>query len=248
MNKKLIRNFLFVGLLASLASCYKDEGNYDYITLPDVKIEMDKEFYADQFSDLEIPAKVDLDGDSEADYEYTWRLWSNEIKRANYKKTISTSKDLKFQVNELAGSYTLTFTAHNKRTNVDTYKQATLVVQGAITEGWLVLQEKDGKTDFDLIMTPFFSKRVQEDKIFHNLYESVNGEQLEGRGVKIGSSNCFNRYQFVTVLTDKGGARLYAETRNRWQAMEAGELHFLALLVEPRALCLRCHHLRWTFL
>lgn len=215
MNKKLIRNILFAGMLASLASCYKDDGNYDYITLPDVKIEMDKQFYADQFSELEIPVSINLDGDAEADYEYTWRLWSDEIKRADYKKTISNDKDLKFQVNELAGSYTLTFTAHNKRTNVDTYKQATLVVQGAITEGWMVLQEKDGKTDFDLIMTPFFSKRVQEDKIFHDLYQSVNGEQLEGRGVKIGSQNCFNRYQFVTVLTDKGGARLYAETMQK---------------------------------
>lgn len=214
MNRRLIRNILLTSLLTLLAACYKDEGNYDYITLPDVKIDMESQFYVTQFKTLEIPVTIDLDGDAESDYDFYWRLWSNEIKRSDYKKTIATTKDLSFQVDELAGSYTLVFTAHNKRTNVDTYKEASLSVQGAITEGWIVLHEKDGRTDFDLIMTPFFSSRVTEDEVAHNIYYSMNGEYLEGTGVRIGSYIDTQR-QYVTVLTDKGGAKLNAVTMEK---------------------------------
>lgn len=83
MKKKLIYIAFFIGALICLGSCYNDNGNYDYISLPDVKITTDKDTYvATQFQTLEIPVNIDFAGDSEADYEYTWRLWSNEIKRS----------------------------------------------------------------------------------------------------------------------------------------------------------------------
>ncbi|MDE7374882.1 MAG: hypothetical protein K2M86_06125, partial [Odoribacter sp.] len=88
-------------------------------------------------------------------------------------------------------------------------------VQGAFTEGWMVLQEKEGKTDFDLIMSPYFSNRVENDEILHNVYETANGEPLEGRGVVINGYFCIGRYQEVVVFTDKGGARLSAITMQK---------------------------------
>ena len=216
MKNKLIYITFFIGTLICLSSCYNDNGNYDYISLPDVKITTDKDAYAaEQFQTLEIAADVDLAGDSEADYEYTWRLWSNDIKRKDYQKekVIGNEKNLSFKVEELAGLYTLVFTCHNKRTNVDTFKQMALTVQGSITEGWLVLHEKDGVTDFDLIKTPFFSSRVDKDIVLRNLY-AINGEQLEGRGVRIGSFIDYQR-QYVTIMTDKGGAKLEGSTMQK---------------------------------
>ena len=79
----------------------------------------------------------------------------------------------------------------------------------------MVLQEKDGKTDFDLIMSPYFSNRVTQDEILHDVYKTINGESLAGRGVKIGSFFCIGRYQNVVVLTDKGGVRLSAITMQK---------------------------------
>lgn len=216
MKNKLIYIAFFIGAMVCLSSCYNDNGNYDYISLPDVKITTDKDAYAaEQFQTLEIAADVDLAGDSEADYEYTWRLWSNDIKRKDYQKekVIGNEKNLSFKVEELAGLYTLVFTCHNKRTNVDTFKQMALTVQGSITEGWLVLHEKDGVTDFDLIKTPFFSSRVDKDIVLRNLY-AMNGEQLEGRGVRIGSFIDYQR-QYVTIMTDKGGAKLEGSTMQK---------------------------------
>lgn len=213
MKTKNIAAALAIVLAALLASCYSDTGNYDYTELPDVKIEMGSQYYVTQFDTLNIPVSIDFDGDDESNYEYSWRLWSNEIKRNDYRKTIADTRDLSFKADELAGPYTLVLTVHNKKTDVNTYKQASLSVQGALTEGWMVLHEKDGVTDFDLIMTPFFSSRVKEDEVVRNVYQ-MNGEQLQGRGRCIGSYIDTQR-QFVTILTDKGGAKLEATTMQK---------------------------------
>lgn len=207
--KKMVNAGLLFGLLMCFAGCYSDDGNYDYTELPDIKIETEEEISATQFKTLEVPVSVDFGEADESEYEYIWRIWSNDP-GSDYKKEIARTKDLSYKVDEMPGSYTLVLTCRNKRTGVDVYKEMKLMVQGYITEGWLVLHEQDGKTDFDLVMTPFFSHRVTEDDVIHNVYESVNGERLEGRGVKIGSYMALGRYQYVTILTDKGGVRLEA--------------------------------------
>ena len=205
--KKIIYLFFFIPLMINLAACYDDTGNYDYTDLPDVDIKMQDTVYATQFKTLELTADVDLNDAPESDYEFNWRIWSNEIGGVWEQKEIGNSRNLTYEVAEIPGSYTLVLTVTNKKTEVKTHKQIYLAVQGSITEGWMVLQEKEGKTDFDLIMSPYFSNRVENDEILHNVYETVNGEALPGRGVVIGSYYCIGRYQNVIVLTDKGGAR-----------------------------------------
>ena len=203
--KKIIYLFFFIPLMINLAACYDDTGNYDYTDLPDVDIKMQDTVYATQFKTLELTADVDLNDAPESDYEFNWRIWSNEIGGVWEQKEIGNSRNLTYEVAEIPGSYTLVLTVTNKKTEVKTHKQIYLAVQGSITEGWMVLQEKEGKTDFDLIMSPYFSNRVENDEILHNVYETVNGEALPGRGVVIGSYYCIGRYQNVIVLTDKGG-------------------------------------------
>ena len=113
--------------------------------------------YATQFKTLELTADVDLNDAPESDYEFNWRIWSNEIGGVWEQKEIGNSRNLTYEVAEIPGSYTLVLTVTNKKTEVKTHKQIYLAVQGSITEGWMVLQEKEGKTDFDLIMSPYFS-------------------------------------------------------------------------------------------
>ena len=215
MMKKIINLFFLIYLLTGLAACYDDGGNYDYTNLPVVAIKAQDTVYATQFKTLELEANVNLDGAPESDYDFSWRIWSNDIGGVNKQKEVGNTRNLVYEVSEIPGSYTLVLTVNNKQTGVKTYKQIYLAVQGSITEGWMVLQEKDGKTDFDLVMSPFFSTRIEKDEILHDVYETVNGESLGGRGVKIGSFFCVGRYQNVTVLTDKGGARLSAITMQK---------------------------------
>lgn len=213
--KKIIYLFFFIPLMINLAACYDDTGNYDYTDLPDIDIKIQDTVYATQFKTLELTADVDLNDAPESDYEFNWRIWSNDIGGVWEQKEIGNSRNLTYEVAEVPGSYTLVLTVTNKKTEVQTYKQIYLAVQGSITEGWMVLQEREGKTDFDLIMSPYFSNRVENDEILHNVYETVNGEALTGRGVVIGSYFCIGRYQNVIVLTDKGGARLSAITMQK---------------------------------
>ena len=155
--KKIIYLFFFIPLMINLAACYDDTGNYDYTDLPDVDIKMQDTVYATQFKTLELTADVDLNDAPESDYEFNWRIWSNEIGGVWEQKEIGNSRNLTYEVAEIPGSYTLVLTVTNKKTEVKTHKQIYLAVQGSITEGWMVLQEKEGKTDFDLIMSPYFS-------------------------------------------------------------------------------------------
>ncbi|MEY8686718.1 PKD-like family lipoprotein [Bacteroides sp. AN502(2024)] len=215
MRNILILYLCFIGLTMNLSACYEDRGNYDYSELPHITIQAKDTVHATQFTTLELPVEMNLDDYDSKDYEFSWRLWPNDIGGVWKQKTIANTKDLSYAVTEIPGSYSLVLTCHNKQSGVNTYKQILLVVQGVITEGWMVLHEKDGKTDFDLVMSPYFSNRVDKDLILHNVYQSVNGEQLEGRGVKIGSFFCIGRYQNVTILTDKGGARLDAITMQK---------------------------------
>lgn len=213
--KKIINLLFIISLSVVMASCYDDKGNYDYIHLPDITIKTKDTVNVTQLHTLELPADVNLNGETENNYEFNWRIWSNNIGGVNQQKVIGDTRNLVYKVTDAPGIYTLVLTVRNKITDVKTYKQIHLVISGSITEGWMVLQEKDGKTDFDLIMSPYFSNRVSTDEILRNCYESVNGEPLAGRGVKIGSFFCIGRYQNVIILTDQGGVRLSATTMQK---------------------------------
>ena len=214
--KHIIRSlFVILLLLFVTVSCYRDIGNYDYTPLPEIRISSKDTIYVKQFDTLHLGVEVDFDGQPANEYDFEWRIWANTVGGEDKKKSIGTNKELIYYTTESPGSYALVLTCRNKETDVKVYKEITLLIQGTISEGWMVLQEKNGKTDFDLIMTPFISKRIEKDVILSDLYESVNGEPLKGKGVKIGSYYALGRYQYVTILTEDGGVRLSAVTMQK---------------------------------
>ena len=119
--KKIIYLFFFIPLMINLAACYDDTGNYDYTDLPDVDIKMQDTVYATQFKTLELTADVDLNDAPESDYEFNWRIWSNEIGGVWEQKEIGNSRNLTYEVAEIPGSYTLVLTVTNKKTEVKTH-------------------------------------------------------------------------------------------------------------------------------
>ena len=98
--KKIIYLFFFIPLMINLAACYDDTGNYDYTDLPDVDIKMQDTVYATQFKTLELTADVDLNDAPESDYEFNWRIWSNEIGGVWEQKEIGNSRNLTYEVAE----------------------------------------------------------------------------------------------------------------------------------------------------
>lgn len=209
--KKMIQNIgIGLLLLLGLTACYEDKGNYDYHLLPEVKLNsLEETYWVTQFDTLKISPEVELGGKPEEDYVFSWKIWSDGLD-GSVMDTISFGKELRYPVTEVPGSYTMIFSVCNRITQVKTYKTMKLKIQGIINEGWMVLHEKDGKTDFDLLMTPFISNRVTKEVRLSNCYEQINKASLPGgKGVKIGSYFA-GRFQYVYVLTENGGVRLSA--------------------------------------
>ena len=141
--KKIIYLFFFIPLMINLAACYDDTGNYDYTDLPDVDIKMQDTVYATQFKTLELTADVDLNDAPESDYEFNWRIWSNEIGGVWEQKEIGNSRNLTYEVAEIPGSYTLVLTVTNKKTEVKTHKQIYLRYREVLPKaGWFYKKKK----------------------------------------------------------------------------------------------------------
>ena len=195
-------------LIFGLTACYEDKGSYDYTPLPDVQMDNLLETYSvTQFDTLKINPDVDLGGIENV--TYSWRIWSDALAGSEFIQ-LSDQKELKCQVSEVPGSYTMVFSISDAKRNVNVYKSMKLKVQGVVTDGWMVLHEKDGKSDFDLLISPFFTNKAQKDLRFTGMYESVNGEPLAGgRGVRI-SSYFTGNFQYVYIMTENAGVRLSA--------------------------------------
>lgn len=214
MKQKIYQTLLFFCACMVFISCYKDKGNYDVQPLQPITLQAKDTIFTTQFEKLEVKPQIDLNGLDEKDIEFSWRLWANTIGDTVVKQ-LGKGKDLSYIVNEVPGSYSLVLTGKNKKNDVKSYKTINLRVQGVISEGWMVLHEKNGKSDFDLIMSPFFTQRYNKDMILRNLYSSVNKEDLPGRGVQISSYFALGRYQNVVVLTENGGVKLSATTMQK---------------------------------
>lgn len=207
MKNKISDILLGLVFMLGLTACYEDKGNYDYLPETAVKFENIEDSYViTQFDTLKISPVLTM---AEGNYKYSWRIWSNEL-TGSVMEEIAADKELNYRVNQVPGSYTMVFAITDTDKKTNEYLTMRLDVLGEITEGWMVLHEKDGKSDFDLLLSPYFSNRVKQDIHFRSLYESVNGEPLPGgRGVKV--TNYYNgNFQYVYVLAENAGVRLSA--------------------------------------
>lgn len=60
-----------------------------------------------------------------------------------------------------------------------------LKVHAGLSEGWMVLYERNGKTDVGLIANDLVSPDVIQEKITLDVYSSLNGEAMNGARVRV---------------------------------------------------------------
>lgn len=60
-----------------------------------------------------------------------------------------------------------------------------LKVHAGLSEGWMVLYERNGKTDVGLIANDLVSPDVTQEKITLDVYSSLNGEAMNGKPVRV---------------------------------------------------------------
>ena len=81
MKKTLYICLVFI--LASMTSCYKDEGNYDYTELNDISVSLEESgtvFYVDRYDTLRLSPRLSFSQQpiSDDNLEFKWELYLDD--------------------------------------------------------------------------------------------------------------------------------------------------------------------------
>lgn len=150
-------------LLAVLvAGCYKDKGNYDYITINKLSV-------SDTINPVNlsvtlgdsmkitpiIEQSIDKNEDSLA---YEWMVYDNSP-ASSYtmpRTVISTARNLAVEVKDppfsLGQNYRMTYRVTDKRTGVSTAIYYNLTIVNKYATGWLILEDKPAGGDLSMIL------------------------------------------------------------------------------------------------
>lgn len=201
MKLKKLKSICFYIVLACLVwSCYDDKGNYDYIELNSVTIDtvgtgILSEYALFRYDTLTIEPVVYFNNErvTETDtnnpnLEFYWTIYhAHTGVGVNY--TVDTlGRSVKFNapITRVAGAYTLQLTVKQKETQIEAYHQISLQVDESISDGWMVLYEREGNTDAGLIVNDRIKRNVLQERLFVDLYSASNeGKRLAGKPIRI---------------------------------------------------------------
>jgi len=150
---KQIRSFYILSILCvAFAACHKDLGNYNYrsinqLSFSNIDTAHGYSVYFGQTLSIspQIKGTQDADG-TKRSYSYEWSFYF-----AAGDSVISTQKDLNVIVNRPPGTYTLQLRVKDNESGVRYAIKTTLLVTTKIFEGYLVLNDVNGKSRLDMI-------------------------------------------------------------------------------------------------
>lgn len=186
-------------LASLLTSCYEDKGKYDIIDYNKInKISLKGSTPMNLGDMLEIKATIDWrypDQDT-LNFDYEWRI--NDV-------LISTERDLSYKIPDV-GMSPVYLHVTERKTNITSRSYIQINVNTPYLSGWLLLAEKNGKSDLSYIRRDSY---VDDEKVTHyeynffpSIYEELNsGLSLGQKPVKL-VTNIFptNEYDEILVL------------------------------------------------
>lgn len=150
--KKIQTLFILFAFCCFLAACYKDKGNYDYRPVNELNfsnIDTAKGYTVFFGETLTVAPQVkgtqDPNGSGKP-YTYEWSL--DFIGKDS---VLSTAKDLNVKLLVPPGKYTLQFKATDPETGIRFHIRTQLLVTSKVFEGFLVMNEVNGKTRLDML-------------------------------------------------------------------------------------------------
>lgn len=185
--------FIFLLLLSvgMISSCSKDKGNYDYQILDQVAIDVTgipASFSMLRFDYLDIKPVVTYKGQvvnaanpQFPELAFSWEMYPTQaFREVNEKHTLSKNLNLHYQLTEKEITWEVLFTVTNTNTGVKAFAKFNSTITPALSEGWMVLYEKNGNSDVGLITNNEISKAATSEKLFLDLYAASNGAALPG--------------------------------------------------------------------
>jgi len=213
--------FAIIAVVAMLmTSCYKDEGNYDYHTLDQVRIDtvgtgILSEYAIMRFDTLELHPDVTFNGQKVTDgddspLDYQWTIFSavTGASGSTVVDTIGHTRNLKAVISRTGGNYYVQLVVTNRRDDIRQFLRIPISVSEVFDGGWMVFYERNDvpeTSDLALIYNPWTKLNANYNRYYTNLYETTNGTLLQGKpircldiAVSLSSGN-----NYVGLCTDK---------------------------------------------
>jgi hypothetical protein len=161
-----MKHYIIAVLLIVLTACYKDKGNYDYITLkPPVLSNFDSSYIAYAGDSLIIAPVVTLP-DGRTDMTCTWKISiPEEARSADYE-----GSSLRIVYGLGAKRYSALFTVTDNAVGMKYFYEFTIIGRTAFTSGTVVLSEEAGAAKVSFIKP--------DGSLQPNIYEGINNEEL----------------------------------------------------------------------
>ncbi len=212
MKKIITIGFLCWGILMLLWGCYDDKGNYDYHDLPALEIDtvgMKNERSQEQMSVLKIEPGIYYTGPKE-NLIYRWVMYpKTEIydeDKGQYPAALELSEQpvLEYVLDVPANKYVVRLTVTDKVSRTSSFMTFQVEVLSAFSKGLMVLAEKEGVFDVDLIRSLQLEPALETGKegVTRNIYSICNQEKLYG------GKALYQKKDKVYVFTEDGGFRL----------------------------------------
>lgn len=190
---------LCLAALLLSVSCIDDKGNYDYENSESVMpvsisgLAQDTTIQQGSTFTLEVGKHFKVNNDDPSRYTYEWSI--TEATTAGFLPTrtyIGKEENLNYPVKLAAGEWTLTFQVWDKQKDLYVKAQTHLnVVASPLDNGWYVLKDQDGYTDFDYI--------TNSGKMYPNVL-APSEQRVRGEAVKMIYQN--ERYYHVQKNAD----------------------------------------------
>lgn len=212
MKKLLI--CILAGTLVGAVSCYKDKGNYSYHDINEVSFSQidTASGYAVFIGDsLKISPKLN-ESKPGTDYTYEWSFFDN-IKGD---RILSREKDLKIKVNEIPGTYSLQYRVVDKSNGRLFHVRTNVTVRTAVYEGYLVLNNVDGKSRLDMLS--YDATNGSFNQITDVLQQMGSSLPPQGKPIKVVATRVVNAFNWsdstygIYMITEDGTNRVNPET------------------------------------
>lgn len=158
MKNRFLRYFgcLLILAISVLAACRKDLGNYEYQEINDAQITNISDSYSSlRGSTLSIKPTLTFtqdDGSDTSKYTYSWYI-IDQSSLPITKKQIAKTKSLNWAINfpSSTTAYTLLYEVKEIKTGLFFRKSAKLTITTNIADGWLVINDVNGKARLDFL-------------------------------------------------------------------------------------------------
>src|SRR5687768_702489 len=143
MKKLIIYGMMSVTCLIALQACYKDKGNYSYNDINEITISSTATSYNVLVPDtLRIDVNIHQTQPHPDGLTFQWVMYPSGGAPLT-RRTIGSTQNLRAAITEDPGSYVLDLFVKDKKTGVEFQKKFSVGVLTALSEGWIVEEEKN---------------------------------------------------------------------------------------------------------